>query len=262
MVWLSASVHDCYYNTHTTNIPTGKCNHKSADVTKEMARHGLLQDNLQSIMSNPSQTEWELKSTPSLLFYYDLHDTLKKNRIPMEEIGMIYRSIDPRLRQETTTNKQAYIRVQNLISKYKKQSISGSDDDNDEEDSSSNEVSNVTPNNPCTIRTVVRRERRAKARIKALQQSLRQSKKKNNIQEEKIEQLSAALKETRTLVCERNAQITHLQKTIQQLEQAIEVLHTELDEINQQAEEELEKHEDEIIELEDQIHHLQKKMPV
>ena len=48
-----------------------------------------------------------LESAPSLLFYCDLHDPLKKNRIPMEEIGMIYRAIDPNLRQDTTTNKEA-----------------------------------------------------------------------------------------------------------------------------------------------------------
>ena len=130
-----------------------------------MARHGLLQETLQSILSNPSQTEWEVKFTP-VLFYSDLHDTLKKNRIPLEEMGLVYRSIDPRLRQETTTNKQAYLKVQKLIRICEEQTSSRSDDDNNEEDSSCNEESNVTTNypGPCTIHTVVRRERRAKAK--------------------------------------------------------------------------------------------------
>ena len=193
-----------------------------------MASHGLLLEDLENIVSNPSQTEWRLNSTPSVQFYHDLHNFLRK-RIPIEEMGMIYRSIDPTLCQETTSNKQAYSKIQNLICGHKNPSTSGSDDDS-KEDSASKE----TPRDAlCNVRTLVRRERRAKARIKTLQKSLRLSKRKNKIQEEKIEHLSTALKETRMLLCERNAHITHLQKTIQQLEQTIEVLNIELADVSQ-----------------------------
>ena len=174
----------------------------------------------------------------------------------MEEIGMIYRSIDPSLRQETTSNKQAYSKIQNLICRYEKATVSGSDNDDDREDSASNEISKDIQR---TVRTLVRRERRGKARIKILQKSLRLSKKNSRIKEEKIEHLSAALKETRMLLCKRNAHITHLQKTIQQLEQTVEVLNIELADSNQQAKQELEKHEEKITELEAQFCHLQEK---
>ena len=61
------------------------------------------------------------------------------------------------------------------------------------------------------------------------------------------------------ILCERNAEITHLKKTIRQLEQTVEVLNIELDDINEHTKEELEKHEHDIMELEAQIHHLQEK---
>ena len=171
-----------------------------------MASHGLLLKDLENIVSNPSQTEWKLNSTPSVQFYHDLHNFLRKRRIPIEEMGMIYRSIDPTLCKETTSNKQAYSKILNLICGHENPSASGSDDDG-KEDSASKE----TPKDvPCNVRTLVHRERRAKARIKTLQKSLRLSKRKNKIQEEKIEHLSIVLKETRMLLCERNVHITHL----------------------------------------------------
>jgi hypothetical protein len=123
-------------------------------------------------------------------------------------MGMIYRSIDPSLCQETTSNKQAYSKIQNLICGHENPTVSGSDDDV-KEDSASKE----TPKDaPCNVRTLVRRKRRAKARIKTLRKSLRFSKRKNKMQEEKIEHLSTALKETRMLLCERNAHITNNKK--------------------------------------------------
>ena len=168
---------------------------------------------------------------------------------------MIYRSIDPTLCQETTTNKQVFSQILYLISGHENPSVSGSDDDG-REDSASKEKPKEAP---CNVHTLIRRERRAKARIKTLQKSLRLSKRKNKIQEEKIEHLSTALKETRTLLYERNTHITHLQKTIQQLEQTIEVLNIELTDVSKQIEQDLEKHEEEITELEAQICHLQEK---
>ena len=122
---------------HHGNI-TGKHTDKCACVTHEMASHGLLLEDLENIVSNPSQTEWRLNSTPSIQFYHDLHNFLRKRRIPIEEMGMIYRSIDPTLCQETTTNKQAYSQILYLISGHENPSVSGSDDDG-KEDSASKE---------------------------------------------------------------------------------------------------------------------------
>ena len=96
-----------------------------------MASHGLLLEDLENIVANPSQTEWRLNSTPSIQFYHDLHNFLRK-RIPIEEMGMIYRSIDPTLCQETTTNKQANSQILYLISGHENPSVSGSDDDGKE----------------------------------------------------------------------------------------------------------------------------------
>ena len=153
-----------------------------------MASHGLLLKDLENIVSNPSQTEWKLNSTPSVQFYHDLHNFLRKRRIPIEEMGMIYRSIDPTLCKETTSNKQAYSKILNLICGHENPSASGSDDDGKEDSASKETPKDVS----CNVHTLVRRERRAKARIKTLQKSLRLSKRKNKIQEEKTEHLSIA----------------------------------------------------------------------
>ena len=107
---------------------------------------------------------------------------------------MIYQLIDPTLCQETTTNKQAYSQILYLISGHENPSVSGSDDD-DKEASASKEKPKEAP---CNVHTLIRRERHAKARIKTLQKSLRLSKRKNKIQEEKIEHLSTALRDQNT----------------------------------------------------------------
>ena len=130
-----------------------------------------------------------------------------KERFPLKRWEwMIYRSIDPTLCQETTANKQAYSQILYISNKTWKPSVSGSEYDG-KEDSGSKEKPKEASCNVCTL---IRRERRAKARIKTLQKSLRDSKRKNKIQEEKIEHLSAALKETRTLLYESYTHITHL----------------------------------------------------
>ena len=58
-------------------IPLQGNNHRCVYVTNELATHGLLKDDLEYIMSNPSQTEWRLKSTP-VQFYFD---SLRKKKL-------------------------------------------------------------------------------------------------------------------------------------------------------------------------------------
>jgi len=73
-----------------------------------MKKHGLYMKDLEHMIANPSK--WALNKPTSARFYTDLHD-LHKKRIPLEEIGMIYRAIDPDLCQKTAENKDAYFCV-------------------------------------------------------------------------------------------------------------------------------------------------------
>ena len=111
---------------------------------------------------------------------------------------MIYRSINPSLCQSTTGNKDAYAKVQHLIS-----NCSGSKDDSqsDAEGDSSDEESSKQSH--FAVHNVKRREKRAKARIEGLQKSLNYFKRVNKAQQEKIKTLSAALEDGRSLIRER-----------------------------------------------------------
>ena len=102
-----------------------------------MDRHGLDGVKFDKIVSNPSQIEWKLTVTPSVEFYRDLHDSLKKKRVPMEEMGKIYRSIDPTLYKDSVSNKDAYMKIRDLISSDEKPS---SADHREREDSGSDEI--------------------------------------------------------------------------------------------------------------------------
>ena len=213
-----------------------------------MTRHGLHPADLENIVSNPGHIEWRLKVTPSVEFYHDLHDSLTKRRVPMEEIGMIYKSIDPSLCQQIT-NKEAYSKIKDLISVYEKPSVSDEGSVAEHSESASDKVSESDKRD---YHSAIRRERRAKLRIKELQKSLKVYKESNRKKEKKIDDLSAALEETRMLLHEKNSQVKHLKKTIKDLEQAVERLDIDLADNNQQTE----KHETEIAELETQIHQL------
>lgn len=69
-----------------------------------MRKHGLYMKDLEHMIANPSKCSWTLNKPATT----DLHDLLHKKRIPLEEIGMIYRAIDPDLCQKTAGNKDAY----------------------------------------------------------------------------------------------------------------------------------------------------------
>ncbi len=141
-------------------------------VTEEMIRHGLNRSHLEHIISNPSQTRWTLPVAPSVQFYADLHGILKRKRIPVKDSGMVYRSIDPELCQSTTSNKEAYMKVQELISNCDEPSYPKDDSQSHSEkevsscDESTNQGRYAVPN-------VKRRERRAKTKIKGFQKSLK-----------------------------------------------------------------------------------------
>jgi len=75
-----------------------------------MKKHGLYVKDLEHIIVNPSKCSWTLNKPASARIYTDLHD-LHKKQIPLEEIGMIYRAIDPDLCQKTAGNKDAYFYV-------------------------------------------------------------------------------------------------------------------------------------------------------
>ncbi len=150
---------------------------------------------------------------PSVQFYADLHCILKRKRIPIKEIGMVYRAIDPEICQSTASDKEAYIKVQDLVSNFDEPS----DPKDDSQSHSGKEVSSCdesTHQGRFAVPNVKRREKRAKTKIKGLQKSLKYFKRVNKVQREKIENLSAALESTRSLVHDRNVQITDLSRTV------------------------------------------------
>ena len=85
--------------------------HRKEQKLEEMTRHNLHSDDLKHILSNLSQTKWTLAMSPSDQFYLDLHSILRSKRIPVDEIGIIYRSIDPAICQSTISNKEAYTKT-------------------------------------------------------------------------------------------------------------------------------------------------------
>lgn len=72
-----------------THTGMNQCSDVSTDVTEEMKVYELSHADLESLISNPCQTRWTLNAQPSPQFYADLHQVLKKRRVPMNEIGMI-----------------------------------------------------------------------------------------------------------------------------------------------------------------------------
>lgn len=143
-------------------------------LTKEMIKYGLHHSHLEHLISNPSQDRRTLPMPPSVQLYADLHGFLKRKRIPVNEIGMIYRSIDPELHQSTTSNKEAHAKVQDMISER-------SDSKDDLQSDSENEILSCdesTKPGQYAVRNVKRREKRAKARIENLQRSVRYKKDK------------------------------------------------------------------------------------
>ena len=143
-------------------------------LTKEMIKYGLHHSHLEHLVSNPSQDRWTLPMPPSVQLYADLHGFLKRKRIPVNEIGMIYRSIDPELHQSTTSNKEAHAKVQGMISKR-------FDSKDDLQSDSENEILSCdesTKPGQYAVRNVKCREKCPKARIENLQRSVRYKKDK------------------------------------------------------------------------------------
>ena len=153
-----------------------------------MKKYGLHHSHLEHLISNPSQDRWTLPMPPSVQLYADLHGFLKKKRIPINEIGMIYRSIDPELHQSTTSNKEAHTKVQDMISNYSECSDSKRDLQSDSENEILNCDESAKPGQ-YAVRNVKRREKRTKARIEHLQRSVRYLKRINKRQHEMIENL-------------------------------------------------------------------------
>ena len=74
---------------------------RKVKVTKELRKHGFHQDDIKDVISNPGQIKWTLEKTPTL------QGILKGARLPVEEIGMFYRSIYPKISKVTNSNKDA-----------------------------------------------------------------------------------------------------------------------------------------------------------
>ena len=81
----------------------------------ELWRHGLSQSNLEEIIMNPYSIKWTLKKSQNIQFFAELQDFLKKAGLTVEEVGMVYTSINPRLCQFSSSNKDACTKISSII---------------------------------------------------------------------------------------------------------------------------------------------------
>ena len=233
---------------------------RKAKVTKEIRKHGLHQVDLIDVISNPDQIKWTLEKTPTIQFFADLQGILRGGRLPVEEIGMVYRSIYPNICQVTSSNKDAYAKVSARI----KGEYTIVEDEatalvelSSSEGLASEDKADDRDDGKFVKHNVKRREKRSKLRITRLQASMRHLNRANRKQKEKIHYLSAALEDTRDLVRERNMRIRSLERELQSLQQTVELLEVELSSLREETDKEHVLHESEIAELASQIQQLQ-----
>ena len=227
-----------------------------------MKKHGLYVKDLEHMIANPSKCSWTLNKPASARFYTDLHDLLHKRRIPLEEIGMIYRAIDPDLCRKTAGNKDAYYYVSRgflfnqssdideectAIATYE----SSQESNSDKENTSDEDVNRYLKHN------VKRREKCAQSKIKGLQTSLNYFKHLSKEQEKQLHQTSIAMKEYMELIHERNSQIKHLENLIKNLDEMNSFLECELTDLRQETDSLHKSHEFQISQLTEQIKELQ-----
>ena len=210
--------------------------------------HGLGQQELEQIISHPGQTRWVLTVAPSKEFYSDLHTVLKKKRIPVDEIGAIYRSIDPELLQTTASHKDAYAKVQDMVGRHS---------DTKSKAKLKNSETCADNNGRFAIQNVKRREKRAKTKMAHLQRSLNSLRKMNKAQGVKVDNLTAALESVQCLVHERNIEIKHLQSVVRNHELTIDLLEDELVQMRKQTDQRHAQYESEITDLISQINQLE-----
>ena len=142
---------------------------------------------------------------PSIQFYADLQQILKNRRIPSETIVMIYRSIDPYIRQFTANNKDTYQLITKLVNDY--------------------EAGNVdTSQNAAAIAS-----HSLKKEIFQLQNKLTQQRKVIDNQTMEIERLTQQISEMHCLVKEKNHEINELNSIVFNLEHSYDELKLDLD---------------------------------
>ena len=225
-----------------------------------MKKHGLYVKDLERMIANPSKCSWTLNKPASARFYTDLCDLLHEKRIPLEEIGMIYRAIDPDLRQKTAGNKDAYSYVSrgflfNQSSDMEEECTST--DESSQESNSDIEITFDEDVSRYLKHNVKRREKRAQSKIKGLQTSLNYLKHLSKKQEKQLHQTSVAMKEYMELVHERNSQIKHLEKLNKHLDEMNSFLECELTDLRKQTDSLHESNEAQISQLTEQIKELQ-----
>ena len=215
-----------------------------------MKKYGLYKAELELLLKNPVKVSWHLQQPTSRRFYADVHSLLLRKRVPVEEIGMIFRQINKEL-NVLHDNKSAYA----LVHKVAVGQCSSDDDNSDSDTPSVDEARYIKHN-------VNRREKRAQSKIKRLQVSCNSLKSVNERQDKQIQQLSAAVKEYRQLICEQNSVVSGLRLSIQCLEESIDFLESELQQLRKEQEKLNEKSESHLSELTKQIEELQQKCEV
>ena len=164
-----------------------------------MIKHGLNSETLKYILHNPYHVTWMMSVCPTIQFYIDLHNILKKNRITSEMIGLIYtcRSIDCEIKQNLESNAQAYNYVVAVL----------------KQDCSQNQ-----------------KIHHGGSRIVKMEEQSKKLKHANERQHKEIETLQNALEETRKIVNEKNKEINTLKKTVKELQDENDRLMYELEE--------------------------------
>ena len=195
-------------------------------------KHNLHPEDLQKILSDPTGVKWTLSACPTVMFYADLQEILKKKRFTSEDIGFIYRSIDLEIRQNTKNNLDAYKMVNKIINE-------GSSAVDQENEVSQSQVHYNGRHDHFVKQYREKQEEQSK-------KSLEQLKIVNKRQQEQIESFSCALEVTRRLVMEKNKFINNLEKAVKRLEIEVDTLEDELRELKRENEDECSKYEAEI----------------
>ncbi len=152
---------------------------------------------------------------PSIQFYADLQLILKKKRVDVETIGMIYRSIDPYIRQFTASSKDAYQLITKFIDNY----------DAADNDQTGSETQTYGSTKMYEIHCKLLSQENVQ-----LQNTLKQQRRIIDKQSTEIEHLKLQLSEFQCLVKEKNCEIRKLSSAVYNLEHANDEFVLELNE--------------------------------
>ena len=147
--------------------------------------------------------KWTLQEVPKIRFYWLLHTYFQKQGLTHEQMGKVYRAIDPHFRSSTSSNRIACRKVSRMIQNHHNhQNLV-------QYSNSKKQVPKQHIPDPkeshYSKRNVGRRERRAKDQMQKLRQKASTATKAAHKASKESEQLKAALTETIALLRQEQA---------------------------------------------------------